>query len=126
MEITEVLDRKKGSNKLLIRLFALIDYLIIIYKISVFFYILKDFETARNPFSKEIYSYFLLPREMYCVINLIRLFFRRSKYILSLELLVNFIFTFIYAVYHEYIFLILTIVSLFTLYYPLKKRLDGL
>ena len=118
----------KKTNKSLAKALVVIDYILIIYKIFIFFYILEHFETARNSFSKEVFSIFLLPRGIYCFVNLFRLFLRNKKYLLFLELLVNFIFTFIYVIYHEYIFFALTIVSLFTVFYPfqIKKRQDAL
>ncbi len=90
----------------LLKLLFVVDYIIIIFKIIIFFYVLIHFETATNSFGKEIYSYYLLPFGTYSIINLLRFFFRLNKYLLYSELLLNVIFMFVYIFPHELRYLI--------------------
>jgi hypothetical protein len=108
-------------TKLLTRLF-IIDYVIIIFKIVNGFNTLMIFETTNNSFAKQVYFHLLFPFGIYGVINLLRLFLRQNKYLLYGELLLNFIFTFLYIYPHELIFLLSTLVSLFIVLYPVPVR----
>jgi hypothetical protein len=114
-------------SKLLKYLFVL-DYAIIIFKIVIFVRVFVDFESASNPFSKQFFSYYLLPFGSYAILNMARIFFRRNKYLLCVEFALNVVYIFMYVLPHQFRFLVLTTISAFIVLYPKiftkKKKIE--
>jgi hypothetical protein len=102
-------------KKLLTNVLVAFDFCIILLKVVIFFHYLILVETT-NSSAKEAYSFYLFPLIFYGVINVIRLFRRANRYIIFFELLLNFIFIFIYYHPHQLIYLVLTVISLFINY----------
>jgi hypothetical protein len=97
-----------------------LDYAIIIFKLYIFVHIFVHFEIESSPFAKQIFSYYLIPYGSYAILNVARMFFRKNKYLLYVELALNIVYIFIYVFPRQLIFLILTVISAFIVLYPMR------
>jgi hypothetical protein len=118
--------RPTNMPKLLKYLFVL-DYAIIIVKIVIFASVFVDFESASNPFSREVFSYYLVPFGSYAILNVARICFRRNKYLICAELALNVVYIFMNVLPHQFRFFVLTTISAFIVLYPMritKKKIE--
>lgn len=104
----------------LFKYLIVLDYAIIIFKIVVFVNVFVHFESESNSFAKQIFSSYLLPFGSYAILNGARIFFRRNKYLLYVELALNIDYIFLYVFPHQFRFLVLTAMSTLIVLYPLR------
>ena len=116
---------KIKKNNFFLTFTTVIDYILIILKILLFFQTLIHFTKVDLWKEKEIYKVLLYATGSYALVNTFRIFFRKKINLLILEILLNIVFIFLLSFKLELRLLIATITSLLIVLYPSKFKILG-
>ena len=91
---------KNIMRKWIVFIAKLIDIIFIIFKISVFLWVVYNFFNYTHNYTHVIYKFLILPFLLYFFINSVRLFFIKRIEIVLIELILNGIFIWYYGNNH--------------------------